>query len=70
MVRYTLRVLGFPVLSVDCTELEYVGDEDESHIEGGSGHNFERDHEPLSPTSHLEWEWVDKTTFGFGGVNA
>jgi len=66
MVRYTLRVLGFAVLSLDKTEYELVEDEsDAAHIEGGSAHNFERDFSPLSPTSHHEWEWEDRKGFGF-----
>lgn len=62
MTRYTLRVFGIPVVSLDTQRFEYV-QEDESgatHIEGGSAHNFERDGDPLSPTSHHEWEWEDK----------
>lgn len=68
MVRYTLRVFGIPVLSLDTTRFEMVEDGDESHIEAGSAHNFERDFDPLSPTSHHEWEWEDKHKgFGFYG---
>lgn len=69
MVRYTLRVFGIPVLSLDTQRFEMVeeDEEDAPHIEGGSAHNFERDFEPLSPTSHHEWEWEDKKRgFGFG----
>jgi len=67
MTRWTLRIFGIPVLSLDAQLFEYVGDEDESPaVGGGSAHNFERDFEPLSPTSHHEWEWEDKKRFGFG----
>ena len=69
MVRYTLRLFGFPVLSLDTQRYEVVEeDEDESPaVGGGSAHNFERDFDPLSPTSHHEWEWEDKRKgFGFG----
>lgn len=68
MVRYTLRIFGFPVLSLDSQHFELAEEEEETpHIEGGSAHNFERDYEPLSPTSHHEWEWEDKKRgFGFG----
>lgn len=67
MFRFTLRVFGIPVLSLDSTRFELL-EEDESdatRIEGGSAHNFERDFFPLSPTSHHEWEWDDKKRFGF-----
>ena len=68
MVRFVLRILGVPVLSIDTIHYELV-EEDESdatRIEGGSAHNFERDFDPLSPTSHHEWEWEDKgKRFGF-----
>lgn len=65
MVRYTLRVFGIPVLSLDTQLFEYIDEEESAHIEGGSAHNFERDFNPLSPTSHHEWEWDDKKK-GFG----
>ena len=65
MFRYTLRVFGIPVLSVDTEKFEVVDEADATRIEGGSAHNFERDFEPLSPTSHHEWEWEDKGRFGF-----
>lgn len=67
MVRYTLRVLGVPVLSIDTQRFELVEDDEEEAtcIGGGSAHNFERDFDPLSPTSHHEWEWEDKKK-GFG----
>ena len=69
MTRYTLRLLWFPILTLDVTEYVPVDEEedesDPSHIEGGSAHNFERDFSPLSPTSHHEWEWEDKKHFGF-----
>lgn len=66
MTRYTLRVFGIPVMSLDTVRFELVEDEsDATHIEGGSAHNFERDFDPLSPTSHHEWEWEDKKGFGF-----
>lgn len=66
MTRYTLRVFGIPVLSLDTQQFETVDEEEPSYIEGGSAHNFERDLYPLSPTSHHEWEWEDKgKDFGF-----
>lgn len=53
-------------MSLDTVRFELVEDEsDATHIEGGSAHNFERDFDPLSPTSHHEWEWEDKKGFGF-----
>ena len=68
MTRYTLRVFGVPVLSLDTERFELVDEvEDAAVIGGGSWHNFERDDNPLSPTSHHEWEWEDKGKgFGFG----
>lgn len=66
MQRWTLRVFGIPVLQLDNVRLELVDEEDTPLFEGGSAHNFERDVEPLSPTSHHEWEWEDKRKFGFG----
>lgn len=67
MVRYSLKLFGLlPLLVVERTIYEVVEEEGEAtHIEGGSAHNFERDYEPLSPTSHHEWEWEDKQR-GFG----
>lgn len=66
MIRYTLRVFGVPVLSLETASYDLPEEEDASHIEGGSAHNFERDFDPLSPTSHHEWEWEDrKKGFGF-----
>lgn len=67
MIRYTLRLFGFTILTLDATQYELV-EEDESdatRIEGGSAHNFERDVNPLSATSHHEWEWEDRKRFGF-----
>lgn len=66
MVRYTLMIFGIPVLSLEETRYEYVDEEESARIEGGSAHNFERDFDPLSPTSHHEWEWDSKKRFGFG----
>jgi hypothetical protein len=68
-VRFVVKLFGiFPILVIDGT-YEYIEHFEESgspSIEGGSAHNFERDYEPLSPTSHHEWEWDDrKKGFGF-----
>jgi hypothetical protein len=66
MVTYTFRLFGFPIFSLDVTRFVLEDVEDGSaRIEGGSAHNFERDFEPLSATSHHEWEWEDKKRFGF-----
>ena len=66
-MRYTFRLFGIPLFWLDVEELVY--DEpvvEPPSFEGGSAHNFERDYEPLSPTSHHEWEWEDrKKGFGF-----
>lgn len=67
MFRYTLRVFGIAVLSIETQEYELVDEDDPPGILGGSSHNFERDFEPLSPTSHHEWDWEDKKK-GFGFV--
>lgn len=65
MSRWELKLFGLlPLLVVTRTEYEYV--EESPAIGGGPSHNFERDYEPLSPTSHHEWEWEDKKGFGFG----
>lgn len=68
MVRYVLRVLGVPVLSLDTIHYDFEADaeDDAAGFGGGSCHNFERDFDPLSPTSHHEWDWEDKGGFGFG----
>lgn len=67
MVTYTFRVFGIPVFTLERIQFA-LEDEDESPaVGGGSAHNFERDFDPLSPTSHHEWEWEDKKKgFGFG----
>lgn len=68
-MRFVVKLFGIlPVLVVDGTWVYDEQDDDdvEGHpIEGGSAHNFERDYDPLSPTSHHEWEWEDKRK-GFG----
>jgi hypothetical protein len=70
MVRFVLRVLGVPVLSLDTIHYELVGDDDDTErIEGGSAHNFERDVNPLSPDDRYGWEYEDRS-FGFGGPRA
>jgi len=64
MIHYTFRLFGIPVFTVEA--VHYGLNENEVNFEGGSAHNFERDYEPLSPTSHHEWEWDDrKKGFGF-----
>lgn len=66
MVTYTFKLFGLTLFSFE--KIEFALEEDEEgtdHIEGGSAHNFERDFEPLSATSHHEWEWEDKKRFGF-----
>lgn len=65
-MRFVVKLFGvFPVFVIDgiYDYPEQVCD----GIEGGSAHNFERDYDPLSATSHHEWEWEDKKRgFGFG----
>lgn len=63
MVRFTLRLFGVPIISVDrvCYEFEY--EEETARIEGGSAHNFERDFTPIAPEDRYNWEWTDR---GFG----
>jgi hypothetical protein len=63
-----LRILGITVASLEIdNDTCVVAEEsdDAARIEGGSAHNFERDGDPLSPTSHHEWEWEDRKGFGF-----
>lgn len=65
MIAWELKLFGkLPLLVVTRTAYEVVEEEDAS-FEAGSSHNFERDFNPLSPTSHHEWEWEDKKR-GFG----
>lgn len=65
MRRFTLRVLGFPVLSVDVTEFMYVDEDDAESpaVGGGSGHNFTIA-TPWVDERYLPWE--DEDSFGFG----
>ena len=66
MVRYTLRLFGIPILSLETVHFELVEDEsDTAVIGGGSAHNFERDANPLNPNERYDWEWEDKRKFGF-----
>ena len=69
-MRIVLRVLGFPVMTLDVEGVFAVEDEEEeseepSRIEGGSAHNFERDVDPVAPEDRYQWEWDDKRKFGF-----
>jgi hypothetical protein len=66
VTRFTLRVLGFPILSVDMEQLELVYEDDESSIGGGSGHNFTLA-EPFVDERYLPWEDEDRAGFGFRG---
>lgn len=62
MRRFTLRVLGFPVVCLDIEHLVYV-DEDAPAVGGGSTHNFEMA-EPFVDERFVPWEYED--SFGFG----
>jgi 1,4-alpha-glucan branching enzyme len=70
-VRAVVRLFGvFPVFTVDLDGVFLTGDdneeeEEESRIEGGSAHNFERDVNPIKPEDRYDWEWEDKRGFGF-----
>jgi hypothetical protein len=70
-MRIVVRVLGFPVMTLDVdgvfvTEEEPEEESDEkSRIEGGSAHDFERDVNPVAPEDRYQWEWDDKRRFGF-----
>lgn len=69
-MRLVLRVLGFPVATIDVQGLTVEAEEEEepssSRIEGGSAHNFERDIDPVTPEDRYQgWEWDDKRKFGF-----
>jgi hypothetical protein len=67
VTRWTLRVLGFPVLSLDLVQLEYVDqDEPTTDIGGGSAHNFTMA-TPYVDERYLPWD-EDKAAFGFGGA--
>lgn len=54
----------FPVLTIEGVDVVEEDDE-ESRIEGGSAHNFERDVNPVAPEDRYQWEWDDKRKFGF-----
>ena len=60
MRRYTLRLLGFPVASIDIQQYEYVEEDAPTHG-GGSTHNFEMA-EPFVDERYLPWE---EDRFGF-----
>lgn len=67
-MRLILRLFGiFPVLTLDVINgsFSYEDGDEETHIEGGSAHNFERDVNPVSPEDRYNWEWEDRRGFGF-----
>lgn len=68
-MKITVAVFGLPLVTIsvsDNVHSAYEAEFSEPTFEGGSAHNFERDYDPLSATSHHEWEWEDrKKGFGF-----
>lgn len=67
-MRIVLRLFGlFPLLTLDVVSGSFVceDEEEDSRIEGGSAHNFERDVNPVSPEDRYNWEWEDRRGFGF-----
>lgn len=66
MIRYVLRILGVPVLSLDTIHYELEGDEEETTIHGGSWHDFDRDVTPITPEDRYDWSYEDSKRFGFG----
>ena len=67
-MKLIVRVLGFPVATIEVDGLLVETEEEEeeaTRIEGGSAHNFERDVDPLKPEDRYDWEWEDKRGFGF-----
>ena len=69
MRRFTLRLFGIPVLSVDVDEFQYVDEEDVESpaVGGGSAHNFQLA-EPWLDERYLPWEEDDSKHFGFGAL--
>ena len=61
------RLFGFPFLTVDVLNGTFTSgeDDDDTRIEGGSAHNFERDVNPVAPEDRYNWEWEDRRGFGF-----
>jgi hypothetical protein len=62
-VIWVLRIFGFAVASIESYELvaEEEEDDDSPSFAGGSGHNFERDLNPISPDDR----YARGTTSGF-----
>lgn len=59
-MKVRLIVLGIPVLTLEVEpDVEHV-EAEESVIEGGSSHNFERDTNPVTPEDRHKWEWEDR----------
>lgn len=70
-MRIVLKLFGlFPVVTLDVItgdSCDCEDDSEDSRIEGGSAHNFERDVNPVTPEDRYAWEWDDKRRgFGFG----
>lgn len=66
--------LGFEVCSIelvtdDAAVVEYEANEGGAELPGGvgggSGHNFERDANPLSAVGEEPWPWETDRGFGF-----
>lgn len=49
----------------DQAEIEAEDGEAELSVGGGSGHNFERDANPLSAVGEEPWPWETDRQFGF-----
>lgn len=56
-MKYTLRLFGFEVASLERDE---TGESCDEAITGGSMHNFDRDLEPVDPTDRYNWDFEDR----------
>ena len=67
-MRIVLKLFGlFPLITLDVISGSFEDEDEceETRIEGGSAHNFERDVNPVTPEDRYAWEWDDKRR-GFG----
>jgi len=60
-VIWVFRLFGFEIARIERVELAYEEEDDSPSFAGGSGHNFERDLNPVSPDDRYA-PWDD---FGF-----
>ena len=63
-MKLTISILGSEVFSIEVSRPMPEPEEEVTGIGGGSGHNFERDVDPLSPDDRYDWP-LDDDKFGF-----